>query len=311
MKDSAIYLDNVSHSFGHVKALNNLSFEVPRGIIFGFLGPNGAGKTTTIRLCLSLLEPSNGDIEVLGYNTRLYGEQIRAHTGALLEHSGLYEQLSAEDNLEFFGRAYQLPRDQLRDRIRELLEQNELWERRREPVRLWSRGMKQKLAIARAMLHRPSLILLDEPTAGLDVAAAVEVRQHLVSLASQQGVTVFLTTHNMNEAEKLCSLLAVIRAGNLVALGHPDELRARTGKPRLEIRARGVMEDALTQLRNLPEVAAVTGTNGRLTVDLGQEIDSALLINLLVDAGVQVEEVHRPRASLEEVYMTLLKEESA
>lgn len=310
MKERAIYLDNVSHKFGQIEALNSLSFEVPRGIVFGFLGPNGAGKTTTIRLCLSLLEPSSGAIEVLGYNTRLYGELIRAHTGALLEHSGLYEQLSAEDNLEFFGRAYQLPRDQLRERIRELLVESELWERRREPVKLWSRGMKQKLAVARALLHRPLLILLDEPTAGLDVAAALEVRQHLVSLASQQGVTVFLTTHNMTEAEKLCSLVAVIRAGHLVALGHPDELCARTGKPRLEIRARGVMEDVLTQLRNRPEVAAVTGNNGRLIVDLHQEIASAPLINLLVEAGVQVEEVHRPRASLEDVYMTLQKEGS-
>ena len=311
MEERAIYMDNVSHCFGQVTALNNLSLAVPRGIIFGFLGPNGAGKTTTIRLCLSLLKPSNGDIEVLGYNTRTNGEQIRAQTGALLEHSGLYEQLSAEDNLEFFGRANQLTGDQLHDRIRELLEENGLWNRRKESVKLWSRGMKQKLAIARALLHRPPLILLDEPTAGLDVAAAVEVRQHLVSLASQQGVTVFLTTHNMTEAEKLCSMVAVIRAGHLVALGHPDELRAQTGKPRLEIQARKVMEGALTKLRNLPEVAAVTGMNGRLIVELHQEIDSAPLVNLLVEAGVQVEEVHRPRASLEDVYMTLLKEESA
>lgn len=311
MNVRAIYLNNVSHRFGQVKALDSLSLEVPRGIIFGFLGPNGAGKTTTIRLCLSLLEPSSGEIEVLGYNTRLNGEQVRTHTGALLEHSGLYEQLSAEDNLEFYGRAYQLPKDLLHGRICELLQDSGLWERRKEPVKLWSRGMKQKLAIARALLHHPPLILLDEPTAGLDVAAAVEVRQHLSSLVAQQGVTVFLTTHDMAEAEKLCSLVAVIRSGHLVALGHPDDLRTRMGKPSLEIRARELTQDAILKLQARPEVVAVTTNNGRLIVDLHKEMDSAPLVSLLVEAGVQVDEVRRPQASLEDVYLTLFKEEKA
>ena len=170
--------------------------------------------------------------------------------------------------------------------------------------------MKQKLAFARALIHKPSLVLLDEPTAGLDVTASVDVRQNLASLASQQGVTVFLTTHNMVEAEKLCSMVAVIRQGRLISLGHPDDLRARTGMPSLEIQARSVTERAISLLRACPEVTAVKAHNGRLVVELQQEIDTAPLVSLLVGAGVQVDEVHRGQASLEDVYLTLLKEES-
>lgn len=311
MSEKVICIDNVSYNFGQIKALENLSLEVPPGIIFGFLGPNGAGKTTTIRLCLGLLKPSGGMVEVLGYNTRNNAEQVRMQTGALLEHAGLYDQLSAEDNLEFYGRAYNLPKDERRSRIQELLEQSRLWERRKEPVKTWSRGMKQKLSIARALLHRPPLILLDEPTAGLDVAAAVEVRQQLAALAAQKGVTVFLTTHNMTEAEKLCSLVGVIRSGRLVALDHPDKLRSRSAKPSLEILARNVTEQAIAQLHAHPEVLAISRNNGRLVINLKQDTDSAPLINLLVEAGAQVDEVHRNQTSLENVYLTLFKEETA
>ena len=168
--------------------------------------------------------------------------------------------------------------------------------------------MKQKLALARTLLHRPPLVLLDEPTAGLDVQAAVEVREDLVRLAAREGVTVFLTTHNMNEAEKLCSQVAVIRQGSLVALGHPDELRARAGGPRVEIFGRGFGEQVLALLRARPEVVAVDAQNGRLAIDLRQESATAPLVGLLVGAGAEVEEVRRGKASLEEVFLTLMEE---
>jgi ABC-2 type transport system ATP-binding protein len=184
-----------------------------------------------------------------------------------------------------------------------------LWERRKDPVGKWSRGMKQKLALARTLLHRPALIFLDEPTAGLDVQSAVEVRNDLAALAAREGVTVFLTTHNMTEAEKLCSQVAVIREGSLVAMGHPDELRARAGGPRVEIVGRGFSEDALSLLRARPEVVAAETTNGHLSIDLLQEAATAPLVSLLVSAGAEVEEVRRGKASLEEVFLTLMGEE--
>ena len=313
MEESAIRIEKLTRDFqadaGPIRAVDKLSLDVPAGSVFGFLGPNGAGKTTTIRLLLGLLEPNSGRVKVLGYDTQSQAEQIRTHTGALLEHSGMYEQLSAEDNLEFYGRVWRLPKAVRQDRIRELLTQMGLWERRQEPAGKWSRGMKQKLALARALLHRPSLVLLDEPTAGLDVAAAVEVREDLAFLAEREGVTIFLTTHNMSEAEKLCHQVAIIRQGKLVAVGHPDELRAQSGSPRLEVIGKGFSEQVLARLRARPEVVAAEATNGHLAIELRQETTAAPLVSLLVDAGVQVEEIRRGKASLEEVFLTLMEEE--
>ena len=169
--------------------------------------------------------------------------------------------------------------------------------------------MRQKLALARAMLHRPPLIFLDEPTAGLDVVGANAIREDLAGLAEREGVTVFLTTHNMAEAERLCSQVAVIRQGKLIAMGHPDELRAQTGSPRLEILGRGFSESAISLLRKAPQVVAAEKRNGRLIIELSADADPAPLIGLAVGAGVQVEEVRRGEASLEDVFMTLMEEE--
>jgi len=309
MTETAIRIENLTRDFETVRAVDGLSLEVPAGIIFGFLGPNGAGKTTTINLLLGLLEPTSGRAEVLGFDTRTQADKARTCTGALLEHPGVYEQLTAEDNLEFYGRVWRMPAAERQARIKELLTNMGLWERRKEQAGTWSKGMKQKLALARAMLHRPPLVFLDEPTAGLDVVSAVAVREDLESLAARGGVTVFLTTHNMAEVERLCAQVAVIRAGKLVAIGHPDQLRARAGGPRVEIVGRGFSESALALLRGRPEVAAAVVQNGHLEIDLRQETDTAPLVSLMVSAGVQVEEVRRGKASLEEVFLTLMEEE--
>jgi ABC-2 type transport system ATP-binding protein len=268
MSELAIKTDNLKCQFDQVRAVDGLNLEVPTGIVFGFLGPNGAGKTTTIRLLLGLLEPTEGRAEVLGFDTCTQADEIRARTGALLENSGIYEQLSAEDNLEFYGRVYNLEPELRRARIKGLLSEMGLWDRRKERAGDWSRGMRQKLALARAILHQPQLVLLDEPTAGLDVEAAVAVREDLTTLAEREGVTIFLTTHNMSEAEKICGQVGVIRKGKLVAVGHPDELRARAGGPRVEIVGRGFSEPILEKLRAQPGVAAVETRKGRLEIDL-------------------------------------------
>jgi len=309
MTMTAIRMENLRRDFGAVRAVDGLTLEVPAGTVFGFLGPNGAGKTTTIRLLLGLLEPTAGQATVLGFDTRTQAAEIRERTGALLEHAGLYEQLSAEENLEFYGRAWRLSAVERQGRVREVLTEMGLWERRKERVGNWSRGMRQKLALARAQLHRPALLLLDEPTAGLDVMAAVAVRDDLAALASRQGSTIFLTTHNMAEAERLCQQVAVIRAGKLLAVGTPDALRAHAGGPRVEIIGRGFSETALSRLRAQPVVAAAEVQNDHLTIDLRAESDTAPLVSLLVGAGVQVEEVRRGKASLEEVFLTLMEEE--
>jgi len=313
MTDFAVRFENLTRDFaaesGTVRAVDDLTLEVPAGTIFGFLGPNGAGKTTSIRLLLGLLEPTEGRSEVLGFDSMTQSGEVRARTGALLEHTGLYEQLCAEDNLEFYGRVWRLPAAERQARTKELLTQMGLWDRRKDRAENWSQGMKQKLALARALIHRPELVLLDEPTAGLDVPSAAAVRQDLADLAARDGVTVFLTTHNMIEAEKLCDRVAVIREGKLLATGQPDELRARTGGARVEIRGRGFGQEILTLLRARPGVVSVEAQNGHLALELAHETGAAPLVSLLVRAGVQVEEVRHGKASLEETFMILMAQD--
>lgn len=227
MASPAICIDGLTKSFGQNVALSGVSLSVPAGAMLGLLGPNGAGKTTMIRLLLGLLEPSAGSATVLGWDVRRDADQIRAHAGALLEHSGLYERLGAEDNLELFGRLQHMAPEVRRIRIRSALEQMKLWDRRHEPVAGWSRGMKQRLAIARALLHEPTIVFLDEPTAGLDPVAARDLREDLAALAAVGGVTVVLTTHNLHEAERLCSLVVMMRKGKVIASGAPRDLASR------------------------------------------------------------------------------------
>jgi ABC-2 type transport system ATP-binding protein len=212
------------------------------------------------------------------------------------------------DNLAFYGRIWRLDSRQLKSRAQELLGRMDLWERRDDRVSALSRGMRQKLAIARALLHRPALLLLDEPTAGLDVVAANAIRDQLAALAAHEGVTIFLTTHNMVEAERLCHQVAVIREGRLLAVGAPDELRARGRGERLCIEGRGIDPSALEAVRSRPEVASADAQDGQMTVILRQGHGPARLISLLVRRGVEVEEVRRDRASLEDVFLTLVEE---
>jgi ABC-2 type transport system ATP-binding protein len=310
MREPIIHIEHLSRSFGTVKAVDDLSLEVPAGIVFGFLGPNGAGKTTTIHLLLGLLEPTQGQARVLGFDTRTQGEAIRARSGALLEFAGLYERMTAEDNLDFYGRIYHMSAAERRARIKELLTHLDLWDRRKDQVGKWSRGMKQKLAVARALFHHPPLVFLDEPTAGFDPVAAATLRNDLASLVAREGVTVFLTTHNLTEAEKLCTQVGVIRQGKLLTVGNPDELRLRKGGPQAEIVGHGFNEQTLALLRERPEVADVELQNNHLTIELRGESEVGPLVSLLVHAGAEVEEVRKGKASLEDVFLTLMEEEN-
>src|SRR6266700_348721 len=287
MPEPIIHIEHLSRFFGTIKALDDLSLEVPAGIVFGFLGPNGAGKTTTIHLLLGLLEPTAGQAWVLGFDTRTQAEAIRTRTGALLEFAGLYERMSAQDNLDLYGRISHMPAPARQARIKELLTHLELWDRRRDLVGTWSRGMKQKLAVARALFHHPPLVFLDEPTAGFDPIAAAALREDLASLVARDQVTVFLNTHNLTEAEKLCAQVGVIRQGKLVTVGNPDELRLRTGGPQAEIVGHGFNDQMLALLRERPEVANVElrNNNSHLTIELRGEQEIGPLVSLIVQSG--------------------------
>jgi ABC-2 type transport system ATP-binding protein len=304
MTDLAIETSCLTRDFGQLRAVDDLTFEVPRGTIFGFLGPNGSGKTTTIRLLLGLLEPTAGDARVLGFDTRTEAADARRLTGALLEHPGLYERLSAEDNLDFYGRAWRIPGDERRARIKEMLSALDLWDRRKERVGQWSRGMKQQLAIARVLFHRPELVFLDEPTAGLDPVAAAALRERLLGLAAAEGTTVFLTTHNLDEAERWCDSVAVIRRGKLLAMGPPDQLRAGTSQ-QVEIVSSPV-ELTLPLLQASSDVISAVRENGHVLAQLPPSASIAPLVRRLVEAGIEVDEVRKRKASLEEVFLSLV-----
>ncbi|MBN1311734.1 MAG: ABC transporter ATP-binding protein [Anaerolineae bacterium] len=309
MSEIAIRIEALSRDFGTIRAVDSLTLEVPRGTVFGFLGPNGAGKTTTIRMLLGLLAPTAGNATVLGFDVRTQAGAIRERSGALLEHNGLYERLNAEDNLDFYGRIYRMSGADRQARIRELLTHLSLWDRRHELVRDLSKGMRQKLAVARALIHQPPLIFLDEPTAGLDPVAAASLRDDLASLVQKEGVTVFLNTHNLPEAEKLCAQVGVIRDGKLLAVGHPDTLRARTEGNRVTISGSGFDDNILTLLHARPGVDRAQFVNGHIEIGLTGEVEVSSLVSLIVGAGGQIEEVRKDKASLEDVFLALVREE--
>lgn len=290
--------------FATVRALDHLSFEIQQGAVFGFLGPNGAGKTTAIRLLLGLVRPSEGRVEVFGVDPAREGETVRSRSGALLEHNGLYERLSAQQNLEFFARTWRMKPSDYRQRIKELLERAGLWDRRHDVVGSWSRGMKQKLAVARAVLSRPPLVFLDEPTAGLDPVASASLRDDLARLASEGGTTIFLTTHNLGEAEKLCDVVGVIRKGRLVGFGRPEELRASHRSALLRLRGTGFSPEIVEAVAQLEGVSGLRTDGADIVLEL--QGSAAALISWLVQQGVALEEVRRENATFEEAFLDLV-----
>jgi ABC-2 type transport system ATP-binding protein len=303
--EPVIRVDGLTKRYGNVVAVDGLSFEVPPGSVFGFLGPNGAGKTTTINLLLGLIEPSGGTASVLGFNTGTAADQIRARVGAMLDEHGLYEHLSAYENLDFYGRVGRMPADQRESRITRALEDIDLWDRRHDRAGDWSKGMQQRQALARALLHDPQLLFLDEPTAGLDVVSAREVRAQLVDLASQ-GRTIFLTTHNMAEAEELCARVAVISEGRLLAEGAPTSLVPGSG---YDVTVRGEnLEAAASAVGRRPDVVSCTVADGELILRM-TSADPSPVVSQLVNAGASIHEVTRG-SHLEDAFLKLVSPES-
>jgi ABC-2 type transport system ATP-binding protein len=304
----AIRTENLNRSFGGLKAVNDLSLEVLPGTVFGFIGPNGSGKTTTIRLLLGLLDPDGGKAEVLGFDTRQQPDEIRTRCGALLEYNGLYERLSAADNLNYYGRIWHMSRSERESRIEDLLIPVGLFDRRNEPIGRWSRGMKQKLAVARTLMHRPKLVFLDEPMAGLDPVASAALREDLKTLSQREGLTIFLTTHNLADVEKLCGQVGVISHGQLLAIGSPEELRSRLSEPRLYLTGK-FPSRAIDEVKANGLVKKIEKEDDRFVLELTDLNRSHEIITVLVQAGAEIDEVRKERADLEKVFLSLVEED--
>jgi ABC-2 type transport system ATP-binding protein len=309
MTGVAIRATDIAKQFGKVTALDHATFEVPRGIVFGFLGPNGAGKTTVIRTLLGLVPLDGGAGSVLGFDVATQSDSIRERTGALLEHDGLYKRLTAEQNLDFWGRVWRIPRAERRRRMETLLTRLGLWERRKDAVAEWSRGMKQKLAVARTLLHRPELVFLDEPTAGLDPVAAAALRDDLEHLASEEGVTVFLTTHNLAEAERLCARIGIINKGHVVALGTPAELRDAVGAASIIIRGPSITPAHVAMLRTRAGIVNLTLLEDGVQLVLAPNATVTPLVRALIEHGAEIEEVRRERPTLERTFLDLIADD--
>jgi ABC-2 type transport system ATP-binding protein len=233
--EQAIKVSGLTKYYGDLLAVDHINFEVPQGQVFGFLGPNGAGKTTTIRMLTGLTRPSQGQAHVLGYNLATDLTRIKKSIGVVPETSNLYHELSARDNLVFMGQLYGVPRRERGQRADALLRRFRLWEKRDTLFSKLSKGMKRALTVAAALVHRPQLVFLDEPTTGLDILSARSLRA-LIGQLREEGATVFLTTHYLEEAERLCDQVALIVKGNLVALDTVEGLKAQVrGRAAVEV----------------------------------------------------------------------------
>ena len=294
-----------------VEALRGVTFSVERGELFGLLGPNGAGKTTMIKVLTTLLLPTSGSARVLGYDVRRDARRIRGRIGYVFGgERGLYDRLSALDNLRYFADLYRVPASKRSARIDALLALVELKGRERERVETYSRGMKQRLHIARGLLHDPEILFLDEPTIGLDPLGARELRQTIAGL-HQAGKTIVLTTHYMFEADALCQRIAVIANGSFVATGTPSDLKAAVGDHTIvEIETFGIADGSLERLREIPGVRSVAiETREQAQVLLVQSAVGADVVRALLNelAGTETGKVITREPTLEDAYVELVK----
>ncbi|HWC06194.1 MAG TPA: ABC transporter ATP-binding protein [Gemmatimonadota bacterium] len=300
----AIETLDLTRRFDGLTAVDDLSITVERGEIVGLLGPNGAGKTTTIRMLAALIPSTSGTARVAGHRLGEEDDQVRRSVGILTETPGLYDRLSARRNLELHARLQGV--DDVASTVNRYLDLLGLADRADDLAGTFSKGMRQKLALARALLHEPEILLLDEPTAGLDPHVARVVRDSIASLR-REGRTILLSTHNLEEAERLCDRVAMIQ-GRLVAFDRPADLRERLLSPRVRVRLTE-MDHGAAAARALPFVRAVTEEGGSLTVTLAEADDAPDLVRGLVEAGARVHEVVAVRPSLEEVYLEIMTAE--
>ena len=301
-----IKTENLTKKFDDTVAVDRLTLNIAQGEVFGFLGPNGAGKTTTVRLLTSLIGPTAGSASVLGYDIGREDQNVRRNVGILTETPGLYDRLSARRNLAIFARLYEV--EAVERQVEKYLRMLGLWERRDDAAGTFSKGMRQKLAIARALLHEPRVLFLDEPTAGLDPEAAKLVRDFIAELKSE-GRTIFLCTHNLDEADRLCDRIAVFNT-RLRIVDTPAGLRRQLYGRQVVFHLAQTAEPFVNAIDGLPYLKQVQATDNKLVVALDEpETYNPELIRALVAAEANIQFVGELRHSLEDVYLRLVGED--
>ncbi len=298
----------LTKKFGDNTAVDDLTLDIPQGEVFGFLGPNGAGKTTTIRMLTCLISPTAGQATVAGFEVGKQDIEIRRVVGILTETPGLYDRLSAERNLEIYAHLYEVP--DIPGQVEKYLRLLGLWERRKDATGTFSKGMKQKLAIARALLHEPRLLFLDEPTAGLDPEAAKLVREFVAEL-STAGRTIFICTHNLDEADRLCDRIAVFKS-RLRVLDTPAGLRKDLYGRKVVFHLAGAADPFLPVISAMPFLKEPEAVDNKLVMGMEDpEAHNPDIVRALVAAGADIQFVGELRHSLEDVYLQIVREEPA
>jgi ABC-2 type transport system ATP-binding protein len=303
-----ITVENLTRKFGDLTAVEGLTFRVEEGEVFGFLGPNGAGKTTTIRMLCCLISKTSGEARIADYQIGRPADSlaIRKMIGLVPDNVGLYGDLSVFENLDFYAKLYECPAERRKENIERFLKMLELWERKDARAVSLSKGMKQKLALARALVHEPKILFMDEPTANLDPESAKTVRDFILEL-KKQGRTIFLNTHNLDEAQRICDRIGILKT-RLLTVGSPEHLRESLAAPRTEIRLAQVNETLVGALRKtIPNRIEVSGD--KLIIDVADpDKENPAIIAAITSNGGQVREVSQVVPTLEDVYLQIVKE---
>ena len=304
-----IETENLTRKFGGVTAVDNVTLKVDRGEVFGFLGPNGAGKTTTVRMLCCLISKTSGEARVGDYEigNRSDSIKIRKLIGFVSDNVGLYDALTAYENLDYYGKLYKCPEPRRKENIERFLKLLGLWEKKDAAAGTFSKGMKQKLAIARALIHDPEILFMDEPTANLDPESAKTVREFILDLKKQKK-TIFLNTHNLDEAQRICDKIGVLNT-RLMALGTPQELEYSVGARKTVIQLDEV-NDAILNALNRASPGKVTRDGSRLTLELANpNKENPAIVRAIVEAGGNVQSVSITASSLEDAYLKLVREQ--
>jgi ABC-2 type transport system ATP-binding protein len=295
----AVIVDDLRKSFADLVAVDGVTFDVAAGESFGFLGPNGAGKSTTINILCTLLRPTGGSASVAGFDVASRPADVRRHIGLVFQDPTLDEYLTAEENLRFHAELYGVPRETTEDRLRDVLEMVELWERRKGIVATFSGGMRRRLEIARGLLHSPRVLFLDEPTVGLDPQTRAHIWSYIEELRKREEITIFLTTHYMDEAEH-CDRIAIIDHGTIVAIDTPEALKASVGEDRMELRT----ADDEVAMRELREFFGLEPTTAEGAIRVYVANGDRFIPRLFAELTVPIVSVSVTQPTLDDVFMS-------
>jgi ABC-2 type transport system ATP-binding protein len=303
-----IEVKDLTKKFGDITAVDNLTFHVAEGEVFGLLGPNGAGKTTTIRMLCCLISRTSGEARIAGYQIGKGADSlaIRKLIGLVPDNIGLYEELSAYENLDYYGKLYECPEGERKEKIEYFLKMLDLWEKRGQPVSDFSKGMKQKVAIARALVHDPRLLFFDEPTANLDPESARVVRDFILTL-KKEGKTIFINTHNLDEAQRICDRIGILKT-KLLAVNTPEQMEKTVWGSRTVIQVEQINEQILAAVRKLKPKDLRVEENRILLTLADPQKENPDFVQEIVSAGGRIQYVTQLNPGLEETYLKVIQE---